>query len=139
MKNYGLDHVQMHFTRFTKRHFVRQKNTQRIHLDRMIQNFSLISNIQLFFRLRQRFMLYFNFHFSSRFFTYKFFYLLSNCRKFHWITQPRKCDIFVFIVLLTGRCGAKITQNEKLKYKIKRWMDFKMDTLFLLGMKNQII
>ena len=43
-----------HITRFTKRHFVRHKNTQTIHPDVMIQKFSRISNMIVSVWLRQR-------------------------------------------------------------------------------------
>ena len=63
------------------------------------------------------------FSFFSKNFTHNFlfiFKLSSNCRKFRLITQPY-VRRFCFYLLensrlcfsLTGRCGAKVTQNEK--------------------------
>ena len=143
--------VSANHTRFTKRHFVRHKNTQKLEEAYIIQFLLLSLNMGSDFKFIQRndLQMAANFHFSSRILLMNFLFIPSfipNCRKFRRSTQPyvrwfcfHLLVIFVFIVWLTDWCGAKITQNEKLKYKIKRWMDFKMDTLFLLRMKNQII
>lgn len=61
-----------------------------------------------------------NFRFLQEF-TYYNLSLLLKCPNLH----HKSCNFisvtfFVFIVSLTGRFGAKITQNEKLKYKMKR-------------------
>ena len=83
-----------------------------------------------------------NFHFSSRIILIIFLFIskIPNCRKFlHDSRNIVSATFFVFICSLTGWRGAKITQNEKLKYKINRWMNFKMNTIFVLRILNYII
>ena len=133
-------------TGFTKWTFVWDKNPQRRHIPYYFQLFILNMNISSILNLKQRFRLYVNFHFPQEFYLYIFFvyyHFFLNVANFitnHTTSSKMKTKTSHWksatILLLTGRCRAKFIQNEKLKYKIKRWMNFKMDTIFMLGMKN---
>ena len=74
------------YPRFTKRTFVREKNTQRLDTAYLIQFFSLNMDMNSILKLIQRFRLNFNFLIFFKMLTHIFciFFCLSpNCRKFH--------------------------------------------------------
>ena len=119
-------------SRFTKRHFVWHKNTQKLEEAYLIQFLLLSLNMNSVFKFLQRPPNGSQFSFFSKNFTHNFlfiFKLSSNCRKFRLITQPY-VRRFCFYLLensrlcfsLTGRCGAKVTQNEKWRPFGGRWI-----------------
>ena len=123
---------------FTKRQCVRDKNTQNIYLVGIMQNFSLISNILVAVLLRQRFRIYCNF---SRFTYYflLFYQIVANFVNNHATSSA----MFLFssprtFCLLTGGCGAKITQNEKWRPFGGRCFNSESKSIFIFGEKNWI-
>ena len=98
-------------SRFTKWRCVRGKNTQKLKTAYLIELFSLNMNMNSILKLIQRFRIYFNFLIFQELFLINFFVYLtfsSNCRKFyHQESRNRKCEVFVFIVLLTGEWRSK--------------------------------
>ena len=88
-------------TQFTKRTFVRHKNTQDILIFYMDQLFMLVTNPNIFLRLSQHFWFYFNFLIFFKIFYLYFLCLLPKCRnanyiKNQWITQLRSA-MFLFL------------------------------------------
>ena len=116
-------------TRFTKWRCVRGKNPQKIHLYVMIQNLPLISKMGIAALLIQRPTN--GGHFSFFFKIYLVFFCLFLQIVASFIKSPNLksedfvfiiCDDFVFIVSLTGYCGARLTQNEKWRPFGGRWI-----------------
>ena len=70
-------------TQFTKRTFVRHKNTQDILIFYMDQLFMLVTNPNIFLRSSQHFWFYFNFLIFFKIFYLYFLCLLSKCCKLH--------------------------------------------------------
>ena len=68
-------------TQFTKRTFVRHKNTQDILIFYMDQLFMLVTNPNIFLRSSQHFWFYFNFLIFFKIFYLYFLCLLPKCRK----------------------------------------------------------
>ena len=124
--------------RFTKTKFVWDKNPQKLEAGLLIYFFRWSQIWIHIFDVSNYLQMAANFRFLQEF-TYYNFSLPLKCHNFHHKSHNFvSATFFVFIVLLTSRCGAKITQNKKLKYKMNRWMNFKMDTIFMLRMKSWI-
>ena len=128
--------------------FVWVKNTQMFWIFSLIQSFTLVTNMESILRLRQRFWSNSIFHFSSRilliYFHVYFIFLLTR-RNFHQ-ESPNLCSDenknigqkSTTILLLTGRCGAKLILNEKWLPFGGRWMDSKSKFIFEFSEKNWI-
>ena len=87
-------------SRFTKRHFVWHKNTQTSCKLQLLQFFTVDTNMESILRLRQRFWLNFDFHFSSRFYLLFFcvFLLIANFIEDHTTSTTStfawsQCDV----------------------------------------------
>ena len=84
------------------------------HIPYLIQLFILNVNLKSILRLIQRFLLYFNF---LRFLLIIFLFITkmsANCCNFRQESCNRTCDIFVFIVSLTGEWRSKSDSKWKM-------------------------
>ena len=129
-------------TRFTKRTFVRVKNTQKLETAYLIQLFSLNMNMNSILKLRQRFenVLQISFFFKNSLMIFLFFFqIVANfiiiITKLKKIVAHYEYDAFVFI----RRSGAKLTKNEKWLAFKGRWMNLKTDSRFKLRERNGIM